>query len=291
MNFPIIELTPDSKKYPKLLKQISDPPDKLYCRGNINLLNTHCFSVVGTRKITSYGKEATDNIVSGLSATGWTIVSGLALGIDAAAHQAALDNDMLTIAVLGSTIDDSGIGPRTNLPLAKEILKNNGLLISEYKNSTDITKANFAVRDRIISGLSVGVLVVEGAEKSGSLITAKCAADQNRDVFAVPGSIFSFVSAGPNELIKKGARVVTSANDILEEYSQNLELELSRKDNISTKDPVQKKILAILDDKGELTIDELIRESDIEASQILSAISMLEIKGRIKQRSGKYQKT
>ena len=299
MNFPIIELTPDSKKYPKLLKQISDPPDKLYCRGNINLLNTHCFSVVGTRKITSYGKEATDNIVSGLSATGWTIVSGLALGIDAAAHQAALDNDMLTIAVLGSTIDDSGIGPRTNLPLAKEILKNNGLLISEYKNSTDITKANFAVRDRIISGLSVGVLVVEGAEKSGSLITAKCAADQNRDVFAVPGSIFSFVSAGPNELIKKGARVVTSANDILEEYSQNLELELSAKggpasagkDNISTKDPVQKKILAILDDKGELTIDELIRESDIEASQILSAISMLEIKGRIKQRSGKYQKT
>ena len=288
MNFPIIELLLNNKEYPKLLKQISDPPNKLFCRGNIKLLNSHCFGVVGTRKITSYGKEVTENIVSGLSDTGWTIVSGLALGIDAAAHQAALDNDLPTIAVLGSTIDDAGIGPRTNLPLAKEILKNNGLLISEYKNSSDINRANFAIRDRIISGLSVGVLIVEGAEKSGSLITARCAVEQNRDVFAVPGSIFSFVSAGPNELIKKGARVVTSANDILEEYGQNLELELAQKNNISTKDPVQKKILAILDEQADLTIDALIKIVGLEASQILSAISMLELRGRIKNRNGRY---
>lgn len=291
MHFPIVELGLGSKEYPKLLKQISDPPDKLYCRGNIKLLNSYCFGVVGTRKITSYGKEATEKIVSGLSDTGWTIVSGLALGVDAAAHKAAIDNNLPTIAVLGSTIDDSGIGPRTNLPLAREILENNGLLISEYKNNADVRKSNFAVRDRIISGLSVGVLIVEGAEKSGSLITAKCAADQNRDVFAVPGNIFSFVSAGPNELIKKGARVVTSAKDILEEYGQNLQLELSKKDNISTKDPVQKKILDILDEQGDLTTDSIIKESSLEVSQILSAISILEIKGKIKQRSGKYQKT
>ena len=298
VNFPITEVRLGDKEYPKLLKQISDPPDKLYCRGNIELLNSYCFGVVGTRKITSYGKEATEKIVSGLSDTGWTIVSGLALGIDAAAHKVALDNGLPTIAVLGSTVDDSGIGPRTNLPLAKEILKNNGLLISEYKNSGDINRSNFAIRDRILSGLSVGVLIVEGAEKSGSLITAKCAADQNRDVFAVPGNIFSFVSAGPNELIKKGARVVTSANDILEEYNQNLELELSAKDgsafsgkdNISTRDPVQKKILDILDDKGELSIGELIRESGTDTSQILSAISILEIKGKIKRRNDKYCK-
>src|SRR3989344_5848469 len=176
MRSPIVELTPNNKEYSKLLRQISDPPQRLYCRGNIKLLNSYCFGVVGTRKITSYGKEATEKIVSGLSDTGWTIVSGLALGIDAAAHKVALDNGLPTIAVLGSTVDDSGIGPRTNLPLAKEILKNNGLLISEYKNSGDINRSNFAIRDRILSGLSVGVLIVEGAEKSGSLITARCAA-------------------------------------------------------------------------------------------------------------------
>lgn len=288
MNFPIVELRQADKEYSKLLRQISDPPDKLYCRGNIKLLNSYCFGVVGTRKITSYGKEATENIISGLSDTGWTIVSGLALGVDAAAHKAALDNNLPTVAVLGSTIDDLGIGPRTNFPLAKEILKNNGLLISEYRSSRDVNRSNFAIRDRIISGLSVGVLIVEGAEKSGSLITAKCAAEQNRDVFAVPGNIFSFVSAGPNELIKKGARVVTSANDILEEYNQNLELELTKRKNISTKDPIQKKILDILDEQGDLTIDKIIRETGLEASQILSAISILEIKGKIKQRSGKY---
>src|SRR3989344_1156717 len=288
MNFPIVELRQADKEYSKLLRQISDPPDKLYCRGNIKLLNSYCFGVVGTRKITSYGKEATENIISGLSDTGWTIASGLALGVDAAAHKAALDNNLPTVAVLGSTIDDLGIGPRTNFPLAKEILKNNGLLISEYRSSRDVNRSNFAIRDRIISGLSVGVLIVEGAEKSGSLITAKCAAEQNRDVFAVPGNIFSFVSAGPNELIKKGARVVTSANDILEEYNQNLELELTKRKNISTKDPIQKKILDILDEQGDLTIDKIIRETGLEASQILSAISILEIKGKIKQRSGKY---
>jgi len=310
MQHPILEIRQEAKEYPRLLAQIHDPPKQLYCRGNIKLLNSFCFGVVGTRKITSYGKEATQSIISGLSGTDITIVSGLALGVDAVAHKAALDNSLPTIAVLGSTIDDSGIGPRTNLFLAQEILENNGLIISEYKNARDINKSNFAIRDRIISGLSVGVLIVEGAEHSGSLITAKSAADQNRDVFAVPGSIFSSVSVGTNELIKTGAKLVTSANDILEEYSnkglfdnistpgsESSDSGKSRKKNTSElllpgiKNPVEQKILDILDEKVELSADEIIRESQEEASKILTSISMLEIKGAIKKRGGKYQKT
>jgi DNA processing protein len=289
MNFPIREIALGDKEYPKLLAQISDPPAKLYCRGNIELLNTFCISVVGTRKITAYGKEAVDTIVGGLNDTGWTIVSGLALGIDAVAHQAALDNNLPTIAVLGSPVTDAGITPRTNVPLAMEILDNNGLLISEYEKPAQVFASNFAVRDRITSGLSKGVVIIEGAEHSGSLITARSAADQNRDVFAVPGNIFSNVSKGTNELIKNGAKMVTSANDILEEYQQNLKLNFGSGNDISTKDPVQKKIIDILDEKGELSADEIIRGSELEASVMIAAISMLELKNKIIQRNGKYQ--
>lgn len=288
MSFPVIEVKLKTGDYPKLLAQIHDPPKQIYCRGNIKLLDSFCLGIVGTRKITAYGREATEHIISGLSDSGMTIVSGLAMGIDAVAHQSALDNDLPTIAVLGSTVDDNGIGPRVNLPLAKKILENNGLVISEYRKRSDVVKANFAIRDRIISGLSKGVLIIEGAEKSGSLITARSAADQNRDVFAVPGSIFSFVSAGTNGLIKNGAKLVTSAMDILEEYSRNPELKLETKNNISTADPIQSKILAILDEKDELTADEIISATEFETSQTIASLSLLEIKNKIKNKNGRY---
>lgn len=288
MSFSISKLSFGDKDYPKLLAQIHDPPKQLYCRGNIKLLNSFCLSVVGTRKLTAYGKEATEKIISGLASSGMTIVSGLAMGIDAVAHQAALDNDLPTIAVLGATVDDAGIGPRVNFNLAQDILNNNGLLISEYSKKKDIFASNFAIRDRIISGLSNGVLVVEGAEHSGSMITAKSAADQNRDVFAIPGSIFSFVSAGTNNLLKTGAKLVTSANDILEEYAKNPKLNLGSKNDISTKNPVEKKILDILDEKDGLTADEIIRLSGLEVSQVITALSILEMREKIKQKSGKY---
>lgn len=296
MNFTIIEVKLEDKEYPKLLAQIHDPPKQLYCRGNLKLLNTFCFSVVGTRKLTAYGKEATEHIVSGLAGSGMTIVSGLAMGIDAVAHQAALDNELPTIAVLGSTVDDSGIGPRVNFNLAQDILKNNGLLISEYARRSDVHRANFAFRDRITSGLSKGVLVIEAPLTSGALITTKFATEQNRDVFALPGNIFLINSQGPNMLIQKGAKPVFSAEDILGAYYQNLELNLSTrggsasggKKDISTNDPVQKKILAILDEKGELAADEIIKELELETSQTIVALSMLEIKNKIKQKNGKY---
>lgn len=287
----IIKITPNSKNFPNLLKHIPDPPKQLFCRGNIKLLNTFCFGVVGTRKITGYGKEATIHIVSGLAGSGMTIVSGLAIGIDAVAHRTALNSNLPTIAVLGSTVSNNGIGPRVNYTLAKDIVRDNGLLVSEYEKAGDINKSNFAIRNRIISGLSKGVLIVEGADQSGSLITAKCAVDQNRDVFAVPGNIFSQVSVGPNNLIRVGAKLVTSAKDILEEYDRNPQLILESSSNISTKDPIEIKILDILEDKGELFTDEIIRAAELEVSPTLSAISMLEIKNKIKNLgNGKYRK-
>lgn len=287
----IIKISPNDKAYPRLLKQISDPPEQLYCRGNLKLLNTFCFAVVGTRKITNYGKEATNHIIAGLAGSGMTIVSGLAIGVDATAHQAALNYSLPTIAVLGSTVDNSGISPQSNYNLAKEILRKNGLIISEYGKKSFIGKSNFAIRDRIISGLCKGVLIVEGAEKSGSLITAKSALDQNRDVFALPGNIFSQVSVGTNGLIKNGAKMVTSAQDILEEYDKNPKLNLELRNDISTKDPVEKKILDILDELGELTADTIIKESGLETSSVLVTLSILEIKNRIKNLgNGKFRK-
>ena len=289
MNWPIIEIKFSNKDYPKLLTQIADPPKQLYCRGNIKLLNSFCFSVVGTRKMTSYGKEATEFIIAGLAGSRITIVSGLAFGIDATAHQAALDNDLPTIAILGTGVDDKTIYPNTNLPLAQEILKNEGLIISEYPPKNTGHRGSFPARDRLISGLSNGVLIVEAPEISGALITTKFATEQNRDVLAVPGNIFSLNSKGPNMLIQKGAKPVFSAQDILGNYYQNLELKLESKNDISTKNPVEKKILAILDEKGELTADEIIRGSELETSVIIGSLSMLEMKNKIKQKSGKYK--
>jgi len=287
----IIKIKNGDKNYPKLLSQIADPPQTLYCRGNLELLNKTCFAVVGTRKLTSYGKEVTQNLVRGLVQAGFVIVSGLAFGIDAVAHQTTLDCGGKTIAVLGGGVGDKNIGPQTNLPLARNILNNDGLLISEYSEKEGIFPVNFAVRDRIVSGLSKGVLVIEAPEKSGALITANCAIDQNRDVFAVPGNVFSSNSFGPNSLIKKGAKLVTSMQDILDEYGSNLKLFEEEKSSISTKDPVQKIILAILDNNGTVFIDDIVRESGKETSKTIAALSVLEIKGLVKNTgNGKYRK-
>src|SRR3989344_5743255 len=219
MSWPIKQITTNEEIYPKLLSQIHDPPKKLYFRGNISLLNSSCFAVVGTRKLTSYGNETAQQIVRDLANNGFTVVSGLALGIDAVVHQTTLDCGGRTIAVLGGGVGDRSIGPRTNLPLAQNILKNDGLLISEYSDKEEIFSSNFAVRDRIISGLSLGVLVIDADEKSGALITAQCALDQNRDVFAIPGNIFSPKSSGTNKLIQNGAKLVSSVTDIIQDYS------------------------------------------------------------------------
>ncbi|OGN09817.1 MAG: DNA protecting protein DprA [Candidatus Yanofskybacteria bacterium RIFCSPHIGHO2_02_FULL_41_11] len=285
----IVEIGIKDKVYPRLLKEIPDAPKLLYCRGNLDLLNTFCFGVVGTRKLTSYGKEAAQHIVRSLVQADFTIVSGLALGIDAIAHQTTLDSEGKTIAVLGTGITDSYIYPPANMGLAKQILKQDGLIISEHKIGTG-HPGTFPQRNRIISGLSKGVLIVEADEKSGSLITARLAGEQGRDVFAIPGNIFSSRSLGPHSLIKKGAKMVTSAEDIIEEYSQNLSLFANTKIGVSTKDKLENNILDILD-RGFAFVDDIVRESKEETSKVLAKLSMMEIKGAIKNMgNSKYRK-
>lgn len=212
-------LTLNDPKYPRLLKEISDPPFLLYIRGvntgePINLQKT--IAVVGTRNITRYGVEVTQKIVKDLVAAGFTIVSGLAYGVDAVAHQTAIDCGGKTIAVLGCGIDI--IHPPSNARLYREISEGGfGAVISEMPLGLRPNKGLFVARNRIVSGLSLGVVVTEGAEDSGTLITARHAADQGREVFAVPGPITSLMSRGPARLLKNGAKLVESAEDIIEE--------------------------------------------------------------------------
>ncbi len=276
MDYPVVVIKYTDKNFPKLLKHIHQPPKQLYCRGDVSLLNTACFAVVGTRKITPYGIEAVRKIVPGL-ARHFTIVSGMALGIDAEAQQATLDARGKTIAVLATAVTNPT--PRTNLRLANEILRTGGLLVSEYTEKDIVHASKFAVRDRIVSGLSKGVLVVEADIKSGSLVTARCATEQNRDVFAVPGSIFSLRTAGPHMLIQHGAKLVASADDILEEYDQ---LPLPKKPVLSTANPTEAHILAILA-KGPQSADAIIEASGKETSEVLAALSMMELAGLITQ--------
>ena len=205
--------------YPALLKEINDPPFVLFIRGKLPNTNSPTLGVVGTRKLTPYGKSACQEIVGPLVNQGIVIVSGLALGIDGVAHQVAVDNNSPTIAVLGGGVDKKTVSPPSHRDLAEKIITTGGAVISEYPPGFTPTVYSFPARNRIIAGLSLGTLVIEAAEKSGALITAKCALDYNRDVFAVPHTITSPTGIGPNNLIKMGAKVVTKASDIIESLS------------------------------------------------------------------------
>lgn len=270
-------------RYPHLLGQISDPPDTLYCRGNTALLDSFCVAVVGTRNATEYGLRVTADIVGQLATNGITITSGLALGIDAAAHRAAVDAGGHTIAVLGQGVRDAHIGPSSNMPLARDILSHDGLLLSEC-DGQDYHAGTFPRRNRIVSGLSRGVLVVEADRKSGSLITAKCALEQNRDVFAIPGSIYWPRSVGANLIIQEGARPVMTATDVLESYKLR-QIPLPEQ-ALSTSDPAQECILALLREHGPLHIDALISRSGMESSRILAAVALLELRDCIAHQGG-----
>lgn len=211
------QLTLNNRSYPALLKEIHNPPQILYIKTKkrVNtLFKKPAVAIVGTRNSTSYGRVATCKITSQLVKRGFTIVSGLARGIDILAHKTAILENGLTIAVLGSGIDR--IYPPEHIPVAQEIIKN-GAIISEFPLGTRALPGNFPIRNRVISGLSLGVVVVEAGVKSGAMITVSYAAEQGREVFAIPGPITSPYSQGTNELIKKGAKLVTDISDILEE--------------------------------------------------------------------------
>lgn len=204
------------KKYPENLKNIYDPPQVLYVKGNENILNEFSLAIIGCRQNSSYGEIVTKSIAKSLAKENIITVSGLAKGIDSIAQKEAIENNAKTIAILGNGLDM--IYPKENTHLAQKIIENGGAIISEYVIGTKPEKMNFPARNRIISGMSNGVIVVEAKQKSGTMITVDFALEQGRQVFAVPGNITSINSKGTNELIKQGAKMVTCIQDIFEEY-------------------------------------------------------------------------
>ena len=243
--------------------------------------------VVGTRKISHYGQQAAGELVLGLVQNNLTVISGLAYGVDAEALKACIKEGGIPVAVLASDLNDTSISPRTNFNLAQEIIKK-GCLVSEIALGNPINKGNFPVRNRIISGLSLGTLVIEADQESGSLITAKFALEQNREVFAVPGPIFSPVSRGTNHLIKQGAKLVTAVQDILDEL--NIIPQTSTELLVAAVGPEEKQLLDFLGTEPQ-HIDDIVRIIGLPVAQVRSNLTMLEMKGRVKNIGGaKYLK-
>lgn len=268
--------------YPKLLLEIPNPPPILYFRGNKKLLSLQSIAVVGTRLISLYGKQACEEIVSALSQNGINIVSGLAFGVDAESLATALECGKSPVAVLASSIDNNSISPRANFNLAQKIISS-GCLISEYPLGSQVQKQNFPIRNRIISGLSLGTLIIEADEESGSLITANYALEQGREVFAIPGSIFSRTSRGTNKLIQKGAKLITNANDILEELNIDLaSIEVIEK---FEETPEEAELLEHLS-REPVHVNLIIQNIQKPASAVNATLTLLEMKGRIKNIGG-----
>ena len=263
--------------FPSRLREIADPPFLLYVRGEVNWEQV-MIGIVGSRNMTDYGVQVTEKIASDLAANGVIVVSGLALGIDAVAHQATINEGGTTLAVLGNGIDL--VYPSTNLALAKEILTH-GAIISEYPCGVHPAKFTFPARNRIISGLCQGLVVTEAAEGSGSLITARSALEQNREVFAVPGSIFNLNSAGTNNLIKMGAHPITSVQDIFDEFGiSHPEVATNFREVVGSSDD-ERTIIDILRLEPK-HIDEIIKVSGLSHSAVSTALTMMEVGGKIK---------
>jgi len=278
-------LTIKDEAYPFRLKEIYDPPPVLYIRGNLAPEDDWCLAVVGTRRPTYYGREVAEQIVGDLARNRITIISGLAKGIDATAHRAALDSGGRSIAVFGCGLDV--VYPRDHAKLAREVMEH-GALASEFPLGTTPRRENFPLRNRIMSGLSLGTLVVEAGEVSGALITAGHALEQNREVFAVPGSVLSAVSRGTNRLIQEGAKLVRGANDILEELNLTMAVQHVEVKEIVPSTETESRIMQILRNLSpEPThIDEVGHQSRLPIATVSSALSMMELKGMVKQVGG-----
>jgi DNA processing protein len=265
--------------YPTRLKQIYDYPPVLYVRGNLPAEDEPCLAIVGTRRPTVYGRQVTEEIVADLARSKITIVSGLARGIDSIAHRTALDAGGKTIAVFGSGLDI--VYPRENATLAQVIMEQ-GALVSEHPLGVKPRAENFPLRNRIMSGLSLGVLVVEAGERSGALITAHQAVEQNRDVFAIPGSILSPASQGTNRLIQEGAKLVRNYTDILQELNLTIVVQQVEIKEFSAADEFEAAILKQLASEPS-HIDEICRRSGLTMQEVSSTLAMLELKGIARQ--------
>ncbi len=278
--------------FPPLLREINDPPKLLHVRGNIDPLldpSMKILCVVGARKYSSYGKEVVEKLISGLKGYNICIVSGLALGIDSIAHRTALEAGIYTVAFPGSGLDRSVLYPSTHVGLAEEIIKSGGALLSEFDLLQPSMPWTFPSRNRLMAGISHVTLVIEAELKSGTLITSKNATEYNRDVGAVPGNIFSPLSAGPHMLIRLGATPVTCVDDLLEllgfarrEGQSTLAFDNSR---ISSLGEYEKKIVEILR-RGPVGKDSLVQELELDTRKLNTLLSSLELEGFIKEEGG-----
>jgi len=286
--------------YPPRLKEIYDAPLLLYVRGNAEILKQPGIAMVGTRHPTPYGSGMAERLACDLAAQGLVIISGMARGVDTASHRGAITAKGKTIAVFGTGVDV--LYPKENSRLAEQILALGGALLSEFPLGTFAAPQNFPIRNRILSGMSIGVLVVEAAEYSGTRITARCALEQNRDVFAVPGNVTNKNSWGPNTLIKQGAKLVATWEDVWEDLPPEVKLALTpalpaESATASSASlfpdealpPHEQRILALLKADEATHIDELVErlETEMSSSEIFAALFELELSGKVKQMPGK----
>jgi DNA processing protein len=293
-------ITAEDHCYPVRLKEIYDPPLVLYVRGNPEVLTQPGIAVVGTRHPTPYGSGMAERLAYDLAAQGLVIISGMARGVDTASHRGAISAKGKTVAVFGTGVDV--IYPKENSRLSEQILALGGVLMSEFAMGTSAFPQNFPIRNRILSGMSVGVLVVEAAEYSGTRITARCALEQNRDVFAVPGNVTNKNSWGPNTLIKQGAKLVATWEDVWEDLPPEVKLALTPPASIESEaatsaslfpegglPPHEQKILSLLKPDEATHIDEMVErlENEMSPSEIFAALFELELNGKVRQMPGK----
>jgi len=282
-------LTLEDRKYPAYLREIFDVPCVLYCAGDVGVLDEPAVSIVGARRPTPYGRAVAEKLASDLASRGVVVVSGLARGIDSIAHWGALQGGK-TVAVMGSGLDV--IYPKENKRLFVKILEK-GAVITEFPLKSPPLGYHFPMRNRIISGLSLGVTVVEATKRSGSLITARLALEQNREVMAVPGNTTSELSQGTNWLVKTGAKLVETWEDVAEELPPPLrerllaQKEKEARKNLPPVTPHEEKLLALLKPDALVHIDELVEHTDLSVSEVLTHSLQLELKGYITQSLGK----
>ena len=278
----VIEL--ENKLYPKILKNIKKAPKKLYINGNLDILNSNCIAIVGSRKNTKYGEKWCKKFAQEFIKYNLTIVSGMALGIDKIAHKTAIKNGGKTIAVLPSGLEN--IYPEENLELYNEIILNGGCVISEYEPKINARSKNFLERNRIVSGLSLGTVVIEAAYRSGTSVTAKIAKEQGRDVFCIPGSLDNPKSIGTNNLIKEFAKIVTSPKDVINNYNFLHKIEVNSNTLVEEQIPEEyKKIYSLITDIP-ININDIAKKSLLELREVSSKLTMLELDGKVVKLSG-----
>lgn len=276
------------EKFPKALLEIPQPPENLWIMGELPKENLTYLCVVGSRKFTSYGREACEKIIDGLRGHPIAIVSGFAMGIDTIAHKKAMQVGLKTLVFPGSGLSAEAMYPKTNVRLMQEVVDNGGCLISEFEPDFKATQWSFPMRNRLMAGISKAVLIIEGEEKSGTMITARLTTEYNRDLLVVPGSIFSSSSKGTNKLIRQGATPVTCADDVLDALGFEVKSKKEKQESLfKDLSPEEKKVVALL--REPMPKDDLIREMKMPTPEASAILSVMEIKELIKEELGEIR--